>query len=159
MREHEAREAVGQRRFADALGTADQPGVVHAPRSIRVEQRRLGVAASKPRGLFLGRGPPLDPVETDLVVSLGRRHQAALSMRRAATACQTSWAVASSDCAASMTTQRCVSALAMARNAARRASCSARSSRSKAVGLLSRRLHAPRRPRETGFHGQVEDDR
>ena len=42
--EHEARHAIGQRRLADALRAADQPGMRNAPRSIGVQERRLGLA-------------------------------------------------------------------------------------------------------------------
>ena len=41
MGEQEARDPVGERRLADALRAADQPGVVQAPGGERVEERRL----------------------------------------------------------------------------------------------------------------------
>ena len=37
-----AREAVGQRGLADAVGAGDQPGMVHPTRAHRLEQRGLG---------------------------------------------------------------------------------------------------------------------
>src|ERR1700733_6831019 len=43
----EAGHSVSQRRLADALRAADQPGVRNAPRAIGVEQRRLGLAMTK----------------------------------------------------------------------------------------------------------------
>src|SRR5262245_12022802 len=47
MRQYEARHAVGQRRLADALCTADQPGVRNSSAAIGGKQRRLGLAMSE----------------------------------------------------------------------------------------------------------------
>ena len=44
----EAGEAVGERRLADALRPAEQPGVVHAAGAIGVEQRLLGAGVAEP---------------------------------------------------------------------------------------------------------------
>ena len=52
MREHEARHAIGQRRLADALRAADQPGMRNAPAAIGIEQRRLGLAMAEQIGRF-----------------------------------------------------------------------------------------------------------
>src|SRR5258708_34501339 len=52
MAEHKARHPIGQRRLADALRAADQPGVRNPPAAIGVQQRRLGLAmAGKRAGL------------------------------------------------------------------------------------------------------------
>jgi hypothetical protein len=85
MGEHEAGEAIGKRRLADALRPTDQPGVVHAARAVRVEQHTFGGRIAEPRRLFLRRRPAVDAVEADQVVDVGGRHRpahAACSRRR-----------------------------------------------------------------------------
>ena len=50
--EHEPRHAIGQRRLADALRAAKQPGVRNASAAIGVQQRHLGIAMTEPRAGF-----------------------------------------------------------------------------------------------------------
>ena len=52
MRENEARHPIGERRLADAGGTAEQPGMRKAPAAIGVEQRLLRVAVAMESGGF-----------------------------------------------------------------------------------------------------------
>jgi hypothetical protein len=52
MGEEEARDPIGERRLADALRAADQPGMVKAPGSERIEERRLGLAMAEERRLL-----------------------------------------------------------------------------------------------------------
>ena len=54
IREHEAGHAIGQRRLADALRTADQPGMRNAPAAIGIEQCHLGLAMAEQIGRFAG---------------------------------------------------------------------------------------------------------
>ena len=54
IREHEAGHAIGQRRLADALRTADQPGMRNAPTAIGIEQGHLGLAVTEQIGRFAG---------------------------------------------------------------------------------------------------------
>ena len=52
MREHEARQPIGQRRLADAGRAADQPGMRNAAAFVGIEQRALGLGmAEQRRGL------------------------------------------------------------------------------------------------------------
>src|SRR5215218_7217361 len=52
IREYEAGHAIGQRRLADALRAADQPGMRNAPAAIGFEQGHLGIAMAEPGGGF-----------------------------------------------------------------------------------------------------------
>ena len=47
MRQHEARQAISQRRLADALGAGDQEGVGNAAAAIGGKQRRLGAGVAE----------------------------------------------------------------------------------------------------------------
>ena len=75
MGEQEAGEAIGERRLADALGAADQPGMVHAAAAIGVEQRALGRRVAEPLGPLLRRRPALDGVEARHLLRVGGGHQ------------------------------------------------------------------------------------
>src|SRR6478672_11034006 len=44
MREHEPRHSIGQRRLADALRPADQPGMRNAPAAVGIQQCGFGFA-------------------------------------------------------------------------------------------------------------------
>ena len=68
MREHEPRHAIGQRRLADALRAADQPGMRNAPAAIGVQQRRLRLAMPEQIGR-LARMP-----DRGLLLGLARAH-------------------------------------------------------------------------------------
>src|SRR5215475_4780974 len=48
MREHEARHAVGERRFADAGRAADQPRMRDAAAAVGLEERTLGRGMAEP---------------------------------------------------------------------------------------------------------------
>jgi hypothetical protein len=52
MREHEARHPIGQRRLADALRAADQPGMRNTSAAVGIEQCLLGLAMPEQRGGF-----------------------------------------------------------------------------------------------------------
>jgi hypothetical protein len=52
MGKHELCHPVSQRRLADALRAADQPGVRNAPAAIGIQQRHLGIAMAEPGGRF-----------------------------------------------------------------------------------------------------------
>ena len=52
MGEHEARHAIGQRRLADALRTADQPGMRNASAAVGSQQRGLSLAMPEQSGGF-----------------------------------------------------------------------------------------------------------
>ena len=54
MRQHEARETIGQRRLADAGRAADQPGMRNAPALVACEQRRS--ASAWPNSAVVSRG-------------------------------------------------------------------------------------------------------
>ena len=52
MGEHEPRHPIGQRRLADTLRPADQPGMRNAPAAIGVQQGHLGIAMAEQRRGF-----------------------------------------------------------------------------------------------------------
>src|SRR5271169_6094584 len=110
MSQHEARHAISQCRLADALWTADQPGMRNAPAAIGVEQRRLGLAMPEQfRGFARMR-------YCNLLFDLARAHAdgAGLEMakRWSRSAVQTCAATASGSAVASISTQRCGSSAA-----------------------------------------------
>src|SRR5579871_1967683 len=113
--EGEAGKTVGERRLADALGTADQPAMMHPAAPVGVEQRRFGRGVAEPVGAFLRRRPVADLVEADAVGGVGRHSHAARSRRRALTACQMVSAMTFSAGWASTTTQRSGSRRAISR--------------------------------------------
>jgi hypothetical protein len=50
VRQHEARQAISQRRLADAFWAGDQEGVRNAAAAIGGEQRGLGAGVTEQRG-------------------------------------------------------------------------------------------------------------
>ena len=115
MREHEPRHPIGQRRLADALRAADQPGMRNPPAAIGVQQRQFGLAMPEQRHGFArmrdGSG----------CLSLAGAHarlatfETSNSRKRSRTAVQTLAATAPAAALASISTQRCGSAAAICR--------------------------------------------
>src|SRR5262245_63356899 len=113
VRQHKARHAIGQRRRADALRAADQPGMRDSPAAIGGKQRRLCLAMPEQFGglaqmwggdLFLG----LAGVHTDEAVL-------AIANRWSRKAVQTCTATTSGPGVASIRTQRLGSSAAICR--------------------------------------------
>ena len=110
MGEHEPRHAVGERRFADACGAADEPSVGQASASISVEQRALGLAMAVEDG---------GPARGDQLTVIGGAHDptpaecigAVAGSSRSVTVFQTRSATACLGWVASTTTQRPGSAM------------------------------------------------
>src|SRR5262245_58181718 len=123
--QEKAREAVGERRLADAARSFDQPGMGEAAGADGLDHLRLRrLVAEK-----LGREPGMRML-------FGLRLRAAfaghsLAPRRSRTAATIAAWTRSTSALASTTTQRCGSALAMARKPSRRRSWNAVSIRSK----------------------------
>ena len=84
MRQHEARETIGQRRLADAGRPADQPGMRHAPALVARQQRLLGFGVAEQR-----RGLARQP-DVLLARAHGAALSAALSVGRARSGCRRS---------------------------------------------------------------------
>src|SRR5580704_11363977 len=115
MSEHEASHAVSQRRLADALRTADQPGMRNAPTPIGAQERGFRLAMSEQRrGLARMR-------HGDLRFDLARAHAevatlaAGTAKKRSRRAVQTWAATVSGLASASTSTQRSGSAAAISR--------------------------------------------
>src|SRR3954462_9253021 len=113
MREHEAGHAIGQRRLADALWTADQPGVRYPPTAIGGQQRRLSLAMAEKIGC-LARVP-----DGRFLLGLPRAHAVAAGLlaanRRSRSTVQIRSATVSASALASISTQRCGSSAAICR--------------------------------------------
>ncbi len=62
MGEDEAGEAIGERRLADALRSADQPGMVHARPAIGVEQLPLRIPVADEDGALARMRRTVEPV-------------------------------------------------------------------------------------------------
>ena len=109
--EHELRHAVGQRRLADALRAADQPGMRNLAALVGTQQRRLcRRMAVEPRGLARRR-------HHGVALGLARAHArtvwlASLLSRRSCTTAQIRAATVSASALASISTQRCGSSVA-----------------------------------------------
>ena len=128
--EHEAGEPPGERRLADPLPAADQPGVGEAALAIGREHLRFGALMADQRIDMARMGRAAERVGFGKIVGLAllraRRIHARLALSapmgssRVSTAAQIAAATASSFPPASMTTQRKGSAAAISRNARRR---------------------------------------
>ena len=115
MREHEPRHPIGQRRLADALRAADQPGMRNTPAAIGVQQRRLGLAMPEQRGgLARMRDGDLRFDLTGAHAELAALPAAAVK-KRSRKAAHTLAATVSASALASISTQRCGSAAAICR--------------------------------------------
>src|SRR4051794_30570055 len=99
MRKHVARHAVSERRLADAARAADQPGMRHAPRAIRVEKTLLGLGMSVKR-------KRLPRMRDFRVVAHEAATSGAAGLSRAVTAAQTNSATVPGSAPALITTQR-----------------------------------------------------
>src|SRR5579871_170993 len=111
MGQHKARHAIGERGLADALRAADQPGMCDASAAVGVEQRRFRLMMPEQRG-GLARMR-----HRSLGFGLARTHAGlgtpALTKKRSRKVLQILVATVSTSALASMTTQRCGSALAI----------------------------------------------
>ena len=111
--EHEAGHAIGQRRLADALRTADQPGMRNAPAAIGIEQCRLGLAVAEQLGRFAGMP------DRHFLLGLACAHTVPAGLgtanTRSRSAVQTRAATVSASALASISTQRCGSSAAICR--------------------------------------------
>ncbi len=130
-RQRGAREAVGERRLADALRPGQQPGMVQAPAGQRLSQQALGLGVAVQLLRLARMRVTLEPVGLRQFLELGdggcARHYRGGASRRDCTACHTAAKTARSSCAASMMTQRSGSARAMSRKASRSFQWKARS--------------------------------
>src|SRR5262249_2715615 len=115
MREHEARHAKGQCRLADALRTANQPGMRDTARAIGIEQRVLRIAMTEQHGCLTRM---FDAIIICIIGSALHRPRSSISSGGIVgsslrdTAAQTSLATLSGFCPASMRTQRSGSPIA-----------------------------------------------
>src|SRR5579883_3620973 len=115
MGEHEPRHTIGERRLADALRAAEQPGMRNASAAIGVEQRRFRLAMAEQRGGFARMR------DRRLGFGLARAHAGlgallvTLTKKRSRKAVQTLPATVSTSASASITMQRSGSAWAISR--------------------------------------------
>ena len=112
----EARQAIGERRLADAFRPLDQPGMVHASRTVGIEQCALrGRVAQQAIGTVRG-GEPEGRGKVAAHAPCSARPAASMPKRRLTTS-HTRSVTSSISPDASITTQRSGSAAAMSRKA------------------------------------------